>query len=132
MSEEANQHPNPDETDDGYPVAVPEPLMLRPELPPTMQSAEPEPHDSDKDRLRFSLGELLVVTTCFAIYLSLLSYLPGGHTLEGFAGTTGLLILVGLILMTFCRPLRPLFPLCWWTLLITYVVACMLCVARGR
>lgn len=120
MNGETNQRRGRDETDD---AALPKPLSVE-----TPLGAEPEA--TEKDGRQFTLGELLAAVTCCTVLMSALSCLPGGCSLENFAGIAGVAALTGLVLASVFGPSRPLVRLSWWAMVGAYAVACVWTVVR--
>jgi len=120
MNGETNQRRGRDETDD---ASLPKPPSVETPL-------DAEPEATEKDGRQFTLGEWLAAVTCCTVLMSVLSCLPGGCSLENFAGIAGVAALTGLVLASVFGPSRPLVRLSWWAMVGAYAVACAWTVVR--
>jgi hypothetical protein len=92
---------------------------------------QPAPAPLDEERYQFSLLELLGLVAATALWFGLIVSLPGGRSAKVFAGLTGLLVLVGLVVLEGFGITRPIVRLAWWLALAVYLAACAAALITG-
>jgi hypothetical protein len=137
MSNQGGNPNRPEQLDEVYPVAPPDPESgehepkgtpsVHPPVSPVLAEVEPP----EEGRFQFTLAEMLLAVPVASLFLSILGLLPGGYTAANFAGLTGGGVLLSLLVLTLLRPTRPIIELCWWAMLVVYAVACVVAIVRG-
>lgn len=133
MSDQGDSASQPEEPDEVYPVAPPDPELVdyEPAVYPIARQEPPEPEPPEEGRFQFTLAELLLLVAVASFFLSILGLFPGGYTAANFAGLAGLGVLLSLAVLTVLQPARPIIRLGWWAMLVIYGLACVVAVIRG-
>jgi hypothetical protein len=133
MADEPESTNGPENEPDLYPVLPPDPERVqRPSQIGSIDLDELlEPEPPGRERFQFSLGEMLLLTLAVAVFLGLVSYLPGGHSLKNLAGVGGWLLIAGAIALQLLKPDRAIFYVAWSVAFVAYLIVCVIAIAVG-
>ena len=130
MAEDPESTNGPDQTDDEYPVLSPDPQRVdrKPSFQPVDLDELLGSAESDETRFQFSLAELMLLALVVALFLGVVSYLPGGYAAKNLAGMAGMVLVIFRITLELLRPGRKVLYVAWWVMLTFYLAICVLAV----
>ena len=133
MAEDPDNTSGPEPRDDEYPVLPPDPEHVdrRPSFDPVDLDELLDSEASDREPWQFSLAEMLMLMLVAALFLGIVSYLPGGYAVKNLAGIAGLGLVLFRIALDSLRPERTILYVAWWLTLVLYLGTCALAVVMA-
>ena len=84
------------------------------------------PVDMPEDTVRFSVRQALILTAFAAVMLVGLQFVRP----DVFAGVLGVIAFLGLVSLSIIKPKADILYVCWWVVLMVYLIICVVAAVR--